>query len=230
MRKKRLSILLCFLFIASFAQTRTYADIDPKSITQTYFSCFKGKNKKLFKSLVDPKSIESEFVIGIFGEGKKVKQYWYEAYLEQNTLENLEIISISQKSTHFTVEVEYKMKGKFAGTEVLYIKNDGVIKYAPFLKYHPGYKILTHLDVLHTRSKGYGKPEESLQRLKDLNIPLFGFSLQKSIEDNKISLKKIVDWWRNNYQIFIDNEGIPLSEYHLKEIKQGLEIISRYFD
>lgn len=71
---------------------------------------------------------------------------------------------------------------------------------------------------------------ESLEALKELGVPIFGYTLDSSDTEKGGAIKQMSQWWKKNYTVFEDNEGVPLSQHDLQKVKANIRILGAMID
>ncbi len=144
--------------------------------------------------------------------------------------------TIDRSVDGYNIDVEYNRKvpknfeTESAGTVGLVEKRhgwlqilpDGRIKYTPIVFQHPIYTAMDNLYDMFPYKSWDPKllPEErlrivqdSINNLKRMGIPCFGYDLKKSESKRNYSFKLILDWMVDNYESWDETEpGIPCPE------------------
>ncbi len=196
----------------------------PEEIVIAYFECFSTKDTERFKDLFEENALSTyEARIG----GKKVTNYYYPAYLAQNTIETWKIVTVERHETYSAMTVQYQMKGLSVGSGTIYVTQAGKIRYAPILEHHhPGLEIAAHIGMLMHKPSSASERAEALSALRKWAIPLFGYTEEMHQQEKEKATSSILDWWRRNYNVFSDKRGIALSKSDQEEIVLAIRLLS----
>ena len=225
-------VFLALLTASSFAE-----EVDPAKIATAYFECFRTKDVVVFKSLFKEGALRT--IPAKIG-GKTITKYWYQAYLVQNEIETYKILSVEDHQSFYAVHVQYQMKGLSEGSGTIYVNQYGKIKYAPILEHHhPGEEITGYISKL----MGYGyrqrpsneedfieEEREAIKELKRWSIPLFSYTENMPEQGKNEASQKILDWWTQHYNVFLDEEGIGLSGVDQEKVASDIGTLRHYHD